>query len=152
MSIENFRIRPLQKNDLSLVQRIEQQSYPHPWTNEQFLQELENPVAAIDLLWVDERLAGYICYWLIAAEMEVLNVATSPEFRRFGVAGKLLNHSFSVCLEKGLKRAFLEVRSGNMNAIALYQRHGFVAAGVRKGYYRDGEDALLMVCDFTESQ
>jgi len=149
MSIKNVHILPLQKKDLPAVQLIEQQSYPHPWTDAQFLQELENPVAAIDLLWLAEQLAGYICYWLIAGEMQILNIATSPQFRRRGIAGKLLQHAFSVCAQQGLEQAFLEVRVGNRAAISLYQREGFVADVLRRGYYRDGEDAQLMVRDFT---
>ena len=149
MPINNFRILPLQPQDLSAVLAIEQQSYPFPWSGEQFLQELDNPVATVELIWAGDRLAGYICYWLIVGELQILNIATSPDFRRRGVAGQLLEHVFACCADVGLERAWLEVRAGNKAAIALYLQQGFVADTVRAGYYRDGEDALLMMHDFT---
>lgn len=149
MSVNNFCIQQLRENDLPAVLAIEQQSYPHPWTAEQFLQELENPVAAVELIWSGDHLAGYICYWLIVGELQILNIATSPQFRRRGVAGQLLMHVFACCADQALERAWLEVRAGNKAAIALYQQQGFVADTVRAGYYRDGEDALLMARDFS---
>ncbi|MDB4470742.1 ribosomal protein S18-alanine N-acetyltransferase [Deltaproteobacteria bacterium] len=152
MSVDIFRIQQMRENDLSAVLAIEQQSYPHPWTGNQFLQELDNPVATVELIWANEHLAGYICYWLIVGELQILNIATSPQFRRQGVAGRLLEHVFVGSVDRGLDRAWLEVRAGNLAAIALYVQQGFVADTVRTGYYRDGEDALLMVRDFTAEQ
>ena len=148
MSVDNYQILPLSEENLSALLVIEQQSYPHPWSAAQFMQELHNPVSTVDLLWVNGQLAGYHCYWLIVGELQILNIATAPGFRRQGVAGKLLEHAFAVCRAQGLAQAWLEVRAGNCAAIALYQRRGFVADVVRKGYYRDGEDALMMVRDF----
>lgn len=149
MPVELFHILPLQKENLPSVLSIERQSYPHPWSAEQFIQELNNPISSVDLLWIDEQLAGYICYWLIAGEAQILNLATASEFRRRGVAGQLLEHCFACCRKKGLTKVWLEVRMSNQAAIDLYLQQGFVADVVRSGYYRDGEDALLMARDFT---
>ena len=144
----DFQILPFQPDDLKAVLRIERASYPFPWTAEQFLQEVANPVSALELLWIGEHLAGYMCYWLIVGEMQILNVATAPEFRGRGVAIQLLERALSCCAEKGLEMAWLEVRRGNVPAISLYQRMGFRIDGVRTRYYRDGEDALLMCRSF----
>jgi len=146
-----FHIEPLQEKDLSAVLEIEGRSYPFPWSKEQFLQELANPVSTVDLLWCGDRLAGYLCCWLIAGELQVLNIATNPQFHRQGVAGRLLQDVFSRAGKVGLERAWLEVRAANEAAINLYRKQGFVADSVRAGYYRDGEDALLMVRDFPDS-
>ncbi len=145
---DKFRILPLQEDDLPAVLEIEQQSYPHPWTAAQFIQELDNPIATVELIWAGQRLAGYLSYWLIAGEMQILNIAIGEKFRRQGVAECLLAHVFTECREKGLQRAWLEVRASNQAAIALYRKQGFVADAIRNGYYRDGEDAVLMVRDF----
>jgi len=148
MSADKFSIRPLAKENLPGVLTIERQSYPSPWTQQQFEEELANPVSTIEVLWCHAQLAGYICYWLIAGELQVLNIATAAKFRRQGVAGHLLNHVFQACKAEELERAWLEVRAGNRAAIELYRKQGFVADTLRAGYYRDGEDALLMVKDF----
>lgn len=141
----DFIIRPLVEADLPQVLAVENACYPDPWSENQFRQELDQPHATVDLCWVGEELVGYHCYWLIAGEMQILNIATAPEFQRCGVARKLLDHALAVCCEVGLERAYLEVRVGNASAINLYRSFGFVEDGIRTRYYADGEDALLMV-------
>lgn len=138
--------------DLDDVMSIEMESYPHPWSPRQFTQEIENPVSSILVYEIDERIVGYICYWLIVGEMQILNVATSSQFRRQGIAVQLLEEAFIRCSQIDLSSAWLEVRAGNTGAIALYQQYGFILSGTRKAYYRDGEDALVMVKTFKSPQ
>jgi len=107
---------------------------------------LESSYSRVQLLFRGEQLAGYICFWVVAGEMQILNVATAPPFRRQGVARRLLEYAFNLAREGMADSAFLEVRLGNHGAIALYRAFGFVDAGVRPEYYSDGEDALLMSC------
>lgn len=145
---ENRFIVSLDENDLNEIFSIEMASYSKPWSIDQFKQELNNPVAFVDGCKIGNLLAGYICYWLIAEEMQVLNLAVSPVFRRSGIGLLLLDHAVHRCIENGLSSAWLEVRSGNYSAISLYQHYGFQVEGVRRGYYSDGEDALLMFMAF----
>jgi len=141
----NFKIRPLREIDLDQVVTVERACYPDPWSLAQFRQELDLPYAYIDLCWADGQLAGYHCYWLVVGEMQVLNLATAPGFQRRGVARMLLRHALDCCSVKGLQRVYLEVRTANLPAISLYRSFGFIDDGLRKRYYADGEDALLMV-------
>jgi ribosomal-protein-alanine N-acetyltransferase len=149
---QEYHIRALERADLDAVLTIEQASYSQPWTREQFEQELNNPAAFLDGCAAANRLAGYICYWLIAGEMQILNIATARQFRRQGIAQQLLDHAFNRCAEQGLSSAWLEVRAGNTAALTLYQSSGFKTDGRRRAYYRDGEDALLMVREFKDQK
>ena len=75
----------------------------------------------------------------------VMNVAVAPEYRRRGIAGTLLERLFEVTSEDPRRGYTLEVRVSNADAIRLYERLGFEARGVRRGYYTDNrEDALIM--------
>ncbi len=148
MGLKNITFRLMSEDDLEDVLAIEKMCYPLPWSARQFLDELQNNAAAILLCEVGGRIAGYICYWLIAGEMQILNVATAPGMRRKGIGQLLLQKAFSNCRQTGLSSAWLEVRAGNRGAIQLYQRNGFEQNGLRRGYYRDGEDAVLMVKKF----
>ncbi len=142
----DFSIRSCASTDLPALLEIETGSYPRPWSELQFQQELDATYSRIDLLLSDGELAGYICYWLAADEMHILNVATAPAFRRRGVARRLFEHALEQAKELNVERACLEVRAGNAGAIALYRDFGFCDDCVRRGYYTDGEDALLMSC------
>ena len=130
--------------DIDPVVAIEQSCYSSPWSAELFRRELSNPLSTIELLWLERRLTGYLCTWRVADEMHILNVATSPEFRRRGVARSLLQASFRRCAREGVARVLLEVREGNAGAVDLYRSFGFRSSGLRRNYYPDGENALLM--------
>ncbi len=150
MSKDTYIIRPFHTADLDMVLFIEKDCYPHPWSLDQFMQELDNPVSSMLVCECGQEVVGYICYWLIVGEMQILNIATSPETRRKGVAAQLLDRAFELSMSTSLSAAWLEVRSSNKAAITLYQRYGFKFSGTRKAYYRDGEDAFVMLREFTD--
>lgn len=144
MTTKDF-VRSLEEADLQTILAIEKKCYPNPWTADHFRHELTNPVAFLVGCDVENSLAGYICYWLIGGEMEILNVAVDPSYQRRGIAGTLLKKAFLYCQDKGLDSAWLEVRAENRAGIGLYEQFGFAVEGRRQRYYRDGEDALLMM-------
>ena len=139
-----WQIRPMTPADLPAVLCIERQCQPDPWSEAMFLAELENPCSRVDLCTGEGRVVGYLCSWLISGELSILNLATAPQQQRQGIAARLLQHCLQRAEGLGLERAWLEVRAGNRPALALYQRFGFTAAGRRKKYYADGEDALVL--------
>jgi ribosomal-protein-alanine N-acetyltransferase len=142
--VAESNIRPMLVSDLEQVVAVERLCHDHPWSAELFQQELANPISTIDLFWSDETLAGFICFWMFSGELEILNVATAPAFRRRGVAAALMRHVFAQARRQGIESAFLEVRVGNTGAIDLYHKFGFSVVARRPRYYADGEDALLM--------
>lgn len=137
-------IRPLRRDDLPAVHGLECAAQPDPWTLEQLAAELDTPCASVDLAWLGGELAGFICSWLIAGELQIQNVATAPACRRRGTAAALLAAVLDRARAAGMESAWLEVRAGNEAAIALYRRFGFQPVDRRPRYYPDGEDALVM--------
>ena len=96
--------------------------------------------------FVETELLGYVSMRVILSIhcAEIYNVAVKESQRKQGIAHKLLSRSIAFLAKLGVSEMNLEVRAGNVPAISLYTRNGFVACGVRKKYYPDGEDALLM--------
>jgi ribosomal-protein-alanine N-acetyltransferase len=141
---EEPTIRAMETVDLDRVAALERSCHAHPWSLDLIRRELENPLSRTDLLFRKDDLAGYLCSWQVADELQILNVATAPAFRRCGVARSLMRYVFQRGLEEGLEKAFLEVRVGNAAAIALYRSFGFRIIDRRPKYYADGEDALIM--------
>lgn len=88
---------------------------------------------------------GYICFWVVADELHVLNVAVHRAYRRRGVGRDLLLRAIHEGRIRGVRKALLEVRSTNMGARRFYQSLGFRVVGERPRYYgRNGEPAVLM--------
>ena len=91
---------------------------------------------------------GYIGFWIVFEELHVLNVAVHPDWRRRGVATRLVHTVFEMAIAKGVIRALLEVRASNLPAQQLYARFGFQPIARRSGYYtQPSEEALIMACD-----
>jgi ribosomal-protein-alanine N-acetyltransferase len=88
---------------------------------------------------------AYCVYRLTVGEMHLLNVAVAPGWRGKGLARWLLGLAVRRAAADGAQRALLEVRQGNREALALYEKLGFVRVGLRRGYYSHPvEDAVLL--------
>ncbi len=147
-----FKVEEMIPDDLKEVLEIEQLAFPTPWSKNLFLRELHSDLSKIILAKSDafekRRVLGYICIWLASGEVHILNLACHPNFRRCGIAMSLLEHSLFFSFKRGVRKAFLDVRGSNKEALALYKKYGFKQIGVRKGYYSDTrEDAVVMVLE-----
>lgn len=142
----NVLLRRMIENDLEQVIAIDKQSFSLPWPERSFRFELmENPASRCWVAEVDAKIAAMLVLWLIVDEAHLATIAVSPLFRRQGLGEKLLLHALRHVKAEGAVKCFLEVRSGNFAARAMYEKLGFVKDGLRKNYYKDnGEDAVLM--------
>ncbi len=145
MSID---LRPLTLADLAAIERIERHAYPTPWSRSMFAGEIAKQssvcLGAVDLEDAG-RLVGYLIISRYADAWHIMNVAVDEAHRRRGIATQLLNRLFEVTSTDDRRGYTLEVRVSNGEAIKLYEQLGFVARGIRRGYYTDNrEDALIM--------
>lgn len=135
--------------DLDAIEEIELHSFPIPWPRSTFEAELVR-----DHAWLvvarEPRVIAFCNYWIVVDELRIHSLAIHPDHRRAGVGARMLDHAFDEGLAAGCTRATLEVRRGNLRAIALYERAGFRCVHVRARYYQDNnEDALIMLADLT---
>jgi ribosomal-protein-alanine N-acetyltransferase len=142
----NVELRRLDQRDLETVEEIERASYPTPWSRSMFAAELRKPSSiAIGAYLEEGELVGYAFVSRYVDAWHVMNVAVSPTFRRRGIASTLLERLFEITASDPRRGYTLEVRVSNAEAIRLYERLGFEARGIRRGYYTDNrEDALIM--------
>jgi ribosomal-protein-alanine N-acetyltransferase len=138
-----IEVRRLAYGDLPAVLSIERRSFSTPWSLAMFVLELSKPSGICLGITDGDRLLGYLVCSRYADVWHLMNIAVTPEERRVGHAGRLMERLFE---EAGADaRITLEVRTSNAGAIAMYERFGFRAAGHRRRYYHDnGEDALIM--------
>jgi ribosomal-protein-alanine N-acetyltransferase len=142
-----IEIRGMTERHLEEVMQIEQRSFPTPWSRWLFERELLLPYAKdfVALAIPPHQVVGYICFWLVAQETHILNLAVLPERRRHGIGSRLLRYGVNYCREKGAQEITLEVRRSNYQAISLYRNFHFQPQGIRPRYYSDsGEDAVIM--------
>jgi ribosomal-protein-alanine N-acetyltransferase len=145
------RVRPMSEADLPRIHCIEVASYEYPWSQGNFADSLKAGYS----MWVreaDGEIIGYYVMMAAAGEAHLLNLTIAPMWRRHGLGRDLLEHCLARACDHHADSVFLEVRTSNPGAIALYHGSGFVDLAVRRGYYpaRDGrEDALIMKRDLS---
>lgn len=147
-----FKIVPMAEKDLPEVMCIEKTSFPVPWTEQGFRNELVKPFSYLYVARAKNIrpsfVLGYVCFWIVIDELHLLNLAVRPDHRREGIGLALLSFAMRMGKKGGAQFAILEVRPSNAAAIRLYQKAGFALVGKRPGYYSETkEDALVMECD-----
>jgi len=141
-----FAIRKMTLEDVPGVIDLDQKSFSLPWPERSFRFELTaNPASRSWVADLDGKIVGMIVVWLIIDEAHVATLATHPDFRRRGIAKKLLAHALRNLMDDGARSSFLEVRESNIAAQEMYRKFGYEASGRRPRYYKDNdEDAILM--------
>ena len=152
-----IRFRELLPEDAEAVANIERESFPTPWSREDFWREASNDFACYIVALDDMEIIGFAGCWISFEEAQVTNIALTSAQRGRGLGKVLMAKLMRAAAERGAERMTLEVRPSNTPALRLYEGLGFAAIGVRKKYYQDNdEDAILMwhtrLKDFADEQ
>lgn len=141
-----MEIKRMTRKEIPMVAGLERQIFSMPWSEQGFCDTLKMDNAIFLTAMEDGRLLGYCGIYLAADEGEITNVAVAPEYRRQGIAEKLVKRLMEETRSLGIRTYILEVRVSNQSAISLYRKLGFADCGIRKGFYENPtEDALVMM-------
>ena len=133
-------------SDASAIAFLEREIFPDAWGEKDIISTISTEGAMCYTASRDGRLVAYILGRVIAPEGEIYRIAVAPEFRRRGIAYRLLDYAVKTERGRGLEVLFLEVREGNTPAIKLYEEYGFARVGIRKNYYQSPtENAIIML-------
>ena len=131
------------------VAELEKICFSDPWSEKSVAYELTNPLSCWLVAVEDGRVAGYIGSQTVMGESDMMNVAVHPDYRRRGIAERLVNDLVEALKAFESHCLTLEVRESNDSARALYAKLGFLQAGLRKNYYRNPkENALILRKEF----
>jgi ribosomal-protein-alanine N-acetyltransferase len=138
-------IRPATILDLPILLAIERLAFPSPWSEEHFRYELEkNPYAFLMVAVINDKIVGYVDFWITFQQAQINNLAVLQTLRRKGIGQILLEDALTRINEAFCQQVTLEVRISNLAAQTLYIKHGFHILLTKPHYYADGEDAYLM--------
>ena len=128
------------------VARIEAQLNPVPWSRQLFADELllvessRNWLVAL----AEGEVVGFAGSMFVEADAHLMNLGVDPNHHRKGIARKLMTQMMRDVRRGGFLNMTLEVRPDNEAAVALYREFGMEPSGVRKNYYPNDQDALIM--------
>ena len=141
------QFEPLLAQHLDEVLRIEQSAYPHPWSLANFRDALRAGYQA-QVLTADGTVLGYFLAMRGVDEVHLLNVTVAPAYQGQGWARVMLDALALWARGQAAQWLWLEVRTGNVRAIHVYESHGYRRVGRRKAYYPatqgQREDAVVM--------
>jgi len=115
------------------------------WTQTSYREWMNSPGAVAYVSAGNGTVTGFIIGRQVADEAEVLNLAVAPLARRRGEGAALLQAALGEFRARGASRVFLEVRESNSVAIAFYEKNAFSKSGRRAGYYRDPDEAAVVM-------
>lgn len=138
--------RPMLHADVPAVWEMEKALFPtDAWPLDMFVGELDQ--SETRNYWVVEDAGSIVAYCGLMCVLplaDVQTIAVAPEYEGRGIGTHLLKLMIDTAIHRSATDLLLEVREDNPRARALYERHGFEAIHRRKGYYRDGVDAVIM--------
>ncbi|MEO5975179.1 MAG: ribosomal protein S18-alanine N-acetyltransferase [Ilumatobacteraceae bacterium] len=147
-------ISPMQRRHIRSVMAIEERVYPRPWTSKVFEEEIAMMPRKHRLYLVahiGNQIVGYGGLLLAGDDAHITTLAVSPAWQRRGIATELLLELAWEARIRKFSALTLEVRHTNFAAQDLYRRFGFAPAGVRKKYYENTDDAIVMWCSNIQS-
>lgn len=127
------------------VAQLEKLCFADPWSEMSIASELQSIWSYWIVAMDAEQVVGYVGSQSSVDETDIMNIAVHPDWRRNGIAEKLIDSLIAELKNRGSRALMLEVRVSNIPAIALYEKLGFRQVGRRKNYYRNPkEDALIL--------
>ena len=140
---EQGLIRLLRTADLADCLDLDRRAIGGLWSKDQWQRELAEENRPGLGIWQAAGLRAMACGWLILDELHITVVAVDPAFRRRGLGRGVLAGLLAHGQAAGARHATLEVAAPNGAARGLYAAAGFQEAGIRRAYYRNGDDALI---------
>ncbi len=117
------------------------------WTYTIFENELKNPNSKYFVALLDNEIVGFAGIWKAVDDIHITNIVTKITKRHMGIASKLLENLINIAKNEKLNLT-LEVKQSNINAIKLYEKYNFKKVGLRKNYYGQNENAIIMTLIF----
>lgn len=150
---KKIKFREMRLNDIPAVVKLEESSFPTPWTYWIFFQELISPQRFYLVAELGGEVIGYAGMSWLLDEGHITTLAVDREHRRQGIGSMLLEKLIDRARSLGLRYLTLEVRESNIPAQKLYHKYGFVVEGKRhRYYYNPREDAVIMTLYFRATE
>lgn len=147
----SISFRPMAAEDIPTVLAIERRTYPQPWSEGIFRDELSRPGRVYLVAEVEGEMIGFAGLMLVEDDAHITTLAVDSTARQRGVGTRLMLELIAAGLERGARNLTLEVRATNEGAQRLYNRFGLTAVGLRKHYYRDDDAVIMWATDIDQS-
>ena len=139
-----MEIMKMTLDDLELMKNSLYSDFDNFWSYNVLKQELENLNTTYIIAKENDEVVGFAGISVCLDEATINNIVVKKSHRGHGIGGELLDALIELCIELNQKSLTLEVNVSNTPAINLYEKFGFQNLGIRKKYYNNTTDAIIM--------
>jgi len=132
-------------DDLESIKNVLLENFDDFWNYQVFKNELANPNSKYIVAKKNTEIVGFAGIWKAVDVIHITNIVTKKNFRHQGIGTMMLKKLIELSkLEQDISSITLEVNSSNKSAQKLYEKFGFKIEGLRKKYYNNIDDAIIM--------
>lgn len=142
--MDNITVSIMTLPDLDSISNILTYEFDDFWNYNVFKSELENENSKYVVAKLNNEIIGFGGIWFSVDDIHITNIVVKKTYRNQKIGSLILNNLIEMCKNQVQKSITLEVNSSNIPAQKLYQKFGFKIAGIRKKYYNNTEDAIIM--------
>lgn len=139
-----LEITKMELSDLDEISSTLTSCFDNFWNYNILKSELENTNSKYIVAKLNNEIVGFAGIINTLDQMEITNIVVRKDMRNHGIGNTLLNELIKLTIDSKMNTIFLEVNSNNFSAIKLYEKNGFKQVGLRKKYYNNTDDAILM--------
>lgn len=139
-----IKISKMNIDDLNKISPVLLTEFDDFWNYNIFKSELENENSKYVVAKNNDEIVGFAGIWISIDEVHVTNIVTKKDLRKNGIGSTLLEELINLSKNLNLVSITLEVNENNLDAIKLYEKFGFEKLGIRKKYYNNTDNALIM--------
>ncbi|MBN2244137.1 MAG: GNAT family N-acetyltransferase [Acidobacteria bacterium] len=142
-----LRIRDFYRQDLDVLYAIDRICFPADiaFSRRDFRDFLGQGGSILRIADVSARISGFLLGRMEKSSLgRIITLDVVPGARRCGIGSALMEDFHRILERNGVRAAVLEVGTGNLGALRLYERMNYRRIGTLPGYYNGNEDALRM--------
>lgn len=142
--MDNLEISNMTISDFEIISSTLSLEFDNFWSCETLKNEIVNPNSCYIVAKINSEIVGFAGIWKSVDDLHITNIVVKKDFRKNGIGSLLLQKLILLTNEFGYKELTLEVNASNIPARKLYLKFGFKELGIRKKYYNNTDDAVIM--------
>ena len=142
--MDNVEISLMNNTDFEAISPILSSEFDDFWSTNTLKEELQNENSTYIVAKINQEIVGYAGIWKSVDDVHITDIVVKKNYRQKGIGSTLLQELISLTKKMNYKELTLEVNAKNDPAKKLYLKYGFKELGIRKNYYHNTEDAIIM--------
>lgn len=133
--------------DLEIIKENLQKDFDEFWNENILREELLCQDRKYIVVKESNEILGFAGIWISPIDVELMNIVIKKDKRNKGIGKKILDEIINLAKSTNLEYLTLEVNEKNVIACKLYKNAGFNVIGIRKKYYNNTDNAIIMKLD-----